>query len=176
MFLYQKGTGGGSGDGADFCLWDKRDGTATSSYLGGQLSKLYMTPIYMWEKSANYPLVKSKEPIPSHAAIQDGTAKTPPKAESSAKHITTALKALSAERAISSERIFSAMSGRNENEKSVTEQIDESVQAIANTNQQVLQCEEKIVGLLGKEGEINHGHGKLDQKKKKAKRIKDYIK
>ena len=47
---------------------------------------------------------------------------------------------------------------------------------MANTNQQVLQCEETIVGLLGKKQEIKQGHGRLDQKKKRVKRIKEDIK
>ena len=127
MFKYTQGIGGGSGGGVDYCLWDVRDGTIVSSYTN-QVSKLYMTPIYIRGKSANYLLVKvKKEPIPSHTVIQNGTQKIPPKAESGAIHIASALKALLAKKAISSKHIISVMSGMHEKGKSVVEKIDEII-------------------------------------------------
>ena len=78
MHKYTEGTRGGSGDPTDYCLSDLRDGTSVTSYTR-QVAKLYITPIYMWDKASGFLLVKSKDPLPSHAAIQDGMDKTPTK-------------------------------------------------------------------------------------------------
>ena len=61
MHKYTEGTRGGSGDPTDYCLWDLRDGATVTSYTR-QVAKLYITPIYMWDKASGFLLVKSKEP------------------------------------------------------------------------------------------------------------------
>ena len=79
------GRGGGSGDDANYCIWQDRESTAVSS-CPDQLSKLYLIPIYMMDKAAGYKMVKPKGKIPPNAAIQDGgtpcsTTSTPAKAD-----------------------------------------------------------------------------------------------
>ena len=85
MASYTKGTGGGSGDDVDYCIWQERDSTCVASYPD-QLSKLYLTPIYMMDKAAGYRMIKPKGSLPPDAAIQDGgtpggTTSTPSKSD-----------------------------------------------------------------------------------------------
>ena len=178
MHKYCEGTGGGSGDGADYCLWDLRDGTTVTSY-NEQLGKPYITPIFMWDKAAGFPMVKAKDPLPSHAAIQDGVAQTPSKRakqDDNETRISDAIRAMSEERAINSRDLISVMSGMDEKEKSVSEKIQDIVRAIAETNQQILHSKAVVSSFLEEKKRIKHGPGKSYDKKKQANKIKNEMK
>ena len=69
MTLYTSGTGGGSGNAANYYVWQERDPLTVSSY-SAQVAMLYLTPIYIWDKAMGYKLFKTKDPMPPHAAYK----------------------------------------------------------------------------------------------------------
>ena len=175
MTKYTMGTGGGSGDDANYCIWKDRDSTAVSSY-SDQLSKLYLTPIYMMDKAAGFKMVKTKGPIPPNAAIQDGgtpdtTTSTPVRADRNTSLILERLTTLSEKRALDSKEMFAAMTGGQES--STAEQIELIVDNIAKTRAQIDVCDVDLAKYWDEKQTIKTGVGKSDEKKKKARVIKE---
>ena len=71
MDKYMMGTGGGDGDDANFSNWWERDETRTATYINGQNSNLYLSLMYMWDKSYNFVFVEKRDPLPGHMGIGD---------------------------------------------------------------------------------------------------------
>ena len=114
----------------------------------------------MWDKAAGFPMVKAKDPIPSHAAIHDGKERTPSKRakhDESEKRISDALMTMSRERTLNSSNLISAMSGLEEKEKSISEKIQDIVRAIGKTNQQIVHPKEVVSYFLAEKKRIKQG-------------------
>ena len=63
MDMYTQGTGGGSGDDAEFTTWMDRDDTCVVTYLGGQHSLMYLSVVKMWDRMFNYVFADIKDPF-----------------------------------------------------------------------------------------------------------------
>ena len=172
MTQYMEGTGGGPGDAANYSIWQERDPVTLSAYPN-QVAKLYLTPIYMWDKDSSYSLVKVKGPMPNHAAVQDGVTKTPaPKKKKTGAgedDIIRTIKELSAQRAISTNEMMTAINGTQEKEKTTAEKINEIIDAIAKTRQQMGLCKDDLHRLVEKKRAIKVGPDGSDNNKERAK-------
>lgn len=71
MDKYMMGKGGGDGGDANFSNWWERDETRTTTYINGQNSNLYLSLMYMWDKSYNFVFVEKRDPLPGHMGIGD---------------------------------------------------------------------------------------------------------
>ena len=69
MDKYMMGTGGGDGDDANFSNWWEQGKTRTATYINGQNSNLYLSLMYMWDKSYNFVFVEKRDPLPGHMGI-----------------------------------------------------------------------------------------------------------
>jgi hypothetical protein len=69
MDKYTQGTGGGSGDDAQFTTWMERDDTCVVKYLEGQYSLLYLSVVKMWDRMFGHVFADVKDPLPDEAAI-----------------------------------------------------------------------------------------------------------
>ena len=70
---YMMGAGGGDGDYAKLLNWWECDETCTATYSNGQNSNLYLSLMYMWDKSYNFVFVEKKDPLPCHMGIGTST-------------------------------------------------------------------------------------------------------
>lgn len=67
MDMYTQGTGGGSGDDAEFTTWMDRDDTCVVTYLGGQNSLMYLSVVKMWDRMFSYVFADIKDALPDEA-------------------------------------------------------------------------------------------------------------
>lgn len=70
MQNWMKGTGGGSGAGEDFSVWEIRDPILFVDY-SNQAARIYLSVVYIWDKEYGFILVTKKETIPASAAFDD---------------------------------------------------------------------------------------------------------
>jgi len=76
MHKWKMGTGGGSGEKADYANWDSRDKYLFANYGGGfgrRISKDYRGYLYMLDYEAGFPFSCSFAPPPPDAIMEDGT-------------------------------------------------------------------------------------------------------
>ena len=63
MTKYTMGTGGGSGAPENFADWQERDESYILSYTPQQAANLYLTIVFMWDKTHGFPLKPSVGPM-----------------------------------------------------------------------------------------------------------------
>ena len=114
MKTWTMGTGDGSGDPVVYGVWKDRDTLDICTY-SDQLSMLYLTPIYIWDKEIGYKLVKPKEKMPPGATIQDTVPSTPEQRRTTVSSpeelIIQTIKNFSAERNQSFRELKSTLNG-----------------------------------------------------------------
>jgi hypothetical protein len=71
MELYTRGTGGGSGDPADYSDWEKREDTTILRYHNNSTSQ-YLTWVFMYDKQYEFILTKRLGPLPVGTRLDDG--------------------------------------------------------------------------------------------------------
>lgn len=71
MELYTKGTGGGSGDPADYSDWEQREDTTILRYHNNSTSQ-YLTWVFMYDKQYEFILTKRLGPLPVGTRLDDG--------------------------------------------------------------------------------------------------------
>ena len=69
MDKYTQGTGGGSGDDAQFTTWMERDDTCVVTYLDSQYSLLYLSVVKMWDRMFGHVFADVKDPLPDESAV-----------------------------------------------------------------------------------------------------------
>lgn len=70
MTNYMKGTGGGDGDSASYCIWEEREDTNILRYHNNSTSQ-YLTWVFMYDKQFQFVLSKRKGPLPIGIALDD---------------------------------------------------------------------------------------------------------
>jgi len=73
MINWMKGTGGGSGAPENFSIWEQRDPVLFVNY-SNQPARMYLSVVYMWDKTYQFLLVTKKATVPASAAIDDDEA------------------------------------------------------------------------------------------------------
>ena len=141
------GTGHGSGYPVAYGVYKDRDPLDVCTY-SGQLSMLYSTPIYIWDKENRHKLVKPKEKMPPVAAIQDTVPSTPEQRQSTVSSpeelLIQTIKKFSAERNRSFRELKSTLDSEA---KSGSENVEDLISSIEKIKNQMIMCVEEIASL-----------------------------
>lgn len=183
MVEYTKGTGGGPGDDANYVCWQERDPTRVAGY-SDQPSRIYLTVIHIWDKQYSYPCVVSKDPMPNDCQREDDEMQTPtPSAKKKGAgddddRIINAIQSMSTQRAINHFEMMKHMKGEDDAAKNNAPGMTrhDVVAQITDTNNQIKDFEEQVLRLEEKKRLIKEGVGSSEQKKKRAKQVKEDIK
>ncbi len=71
MPFYMSGTGGGDRHNGSDVVWEEHEGAEFASYISNPNKRMYLNIIYMWDKQHGFPLLVTKEEIPTDIAIDD---------------------------------------------------------------------------------------------------------
>ncbi len=65
MQFYISGTGSGDRNNASYVIWEKCNGAEYATYVGNPKRHIYLTIVHIWDKQHGFPLVVTKEEIPT---------------------------------------------------------------------------------------------------------------
>jgi hypothetical protein len=168
---WTQGTGGGAGAPEDFVVWQTRDPLDFRTYPKQQ-SNLYLTPVYMYDKSFGFILVEPKDPLPPGCRIKDGvsvqvpsTSKKSVSEENVLTQFTEQMKSLSEARGLQSKELQNVLNGN------VGGDAEDIIIQIERTTQLVDKYETKTSKLKDDQVQICNGEGSRSEKKRKLKPI-----